>query len=313
MKRKKRMRINYSKSDKRGDVEKQLAALAELIDRSLLKYVSEKKEYPPVIYRAMKYSVFAGGKRLRPAMLLLSAKACGLSFTDAMPAACAVEMIHTYSLIHDDLPAMDDDDMRRGKPTSHRKFGEAVAILAGDALLNRAFETFFRCRFNKRLDSENILASAAFLACASGVNGMIGGQVLDIKSENKRISRGALSMLHEKKTGALIKASVVCGAMLAGAEPADLKNFSVYGEKAGLAFQITDDILDVTGDEKKMGKKVHKDAAAFKSTYPAVYGLERSAAMARELTAGACAAIGRTGLKTRTLSDIAVFITGRNR
>jgi geranylgeranyl diphosphate synthase type II len=306
------MRINYSKSGKRGGVEKQLAALAGIIDRSLLEYVSEKKEYPPVIYRAMKYSIFAGGKRLRPAMLLLSAKACGLSFTDAMPAACAVEMIHTYSLIHDDLPAMDDDDMRRGKPTSHRKFGEAVAILAGDALLNRAFETFFRCRFNKRIKPENILASAACLAGASGVNGMIGGQVLDINSENKRISRDALSVLHEKKTGALIKASVVCGAMLAGAGPGALKKFSVYGEKAGLAFQITDDILDVTGDEKKMGKKVNKDAAAFKSTYPAVYGLERSAAMARELTAGACSAMGKTDSNTRALADIALFITGRN-
>ena len=307
------MRINYSKSGKRGGVEKRLAALAKIIDVSLLKYVSEKKEYPPVIYRAMKYSIFAGGKRLRPAMLLLSAKACGLSFADAMPAACAVEMIHTYSLIHDDLPAMDDDDLRRGKPTSHRKFGEAVAILAGNALLNRAFETFFQCRFNKKLAPENILASAALLARASGVNGMIGGQVLDIKSENKRISRGALGLLHEKKTGALIKASVVCGAVLAGARPDAIKKFSVYGEKAGLAFQIMDDILDVTGDEKKMGKKVNKDAAAFKSTFPSVYGLKRSAGMAEELTGAACAAVGEIDGNTRALADIARFITGRNR
>lgn len=259
----------------------------------------------------MRYSVFAGGKRLRPALLLLSARACGLSFKDAMPVACAAEMIHTYSLIHDDLPAMDDDDLRRGKPTSHKKFGEAIAILAGDALLNMAFETAFLCRFNRRLAPKNVLEAISELAGASGASGMIGGQVLDITSENKKIGKSALSRLHEKKTGALIRASVVCGALMSGAKPEVVKSFAEYGEKAGLAFQIADDILDLTGDEKKMGKKVNKDASLFKATYPSIYGIKRSIEMAGELAEGACAALDNINGNTDMLRDIARFIVTR--
>jgi len=288
-----------------------LAQISSAIDAALMKYLSGSGRYPAVIYKAMRYSVFAGGKRLRPALLLLSARACGLAFKDAMPLACSVEMIHTYSLIHDDLPAMDDDDMRRGKPTSHRKFGEAIAILAGDALLNMAFETALLCRRNKKLGQENVLEAISGLAKASGASGMIGGQVLDITSENKKIGKTALLKLHEKKTGALIKASVVCGALLSGAKPEVVKSLAEYGEKAGLAFQIADDILDVTGDEKEMGKKVNKDASLFKATYPSIYGIKRSVETAEKLAAGACAALDGINGDTSLLRGIARFIVTR--
>jgi geranylgeranyl diphosphate synthase type II len=206
---------------------------------------------------------------------------------------------------------MDDDDLRRGKPTSHKKFGEAIAILAGDALLNMAFETALLCRFNKRLGPKNVLEAISELARASGASGMIGGQILDITSENKKIGKSALSRLHEKKTGALIRASVVCGALLSGAEPEVVKSCSEYGKKAGLAFQIVDDVLDVTGDENKMGKKVNKDASLFKATYPSLYGVKRSIEMAEELSDGACSALeGITG-DTDLLREIAGFIVAR--
>jgi geranylgeranyl diphosphate synthase type II len=296
---------------KTSSFEKKLAGLSRAIDRNLMKYSSDAGRYPAVIYNAMEYSLMAGGKRLRPALLLLSAKACGLSFSDAMPFACAIEMIHTYSLIHDDLPAMDDDDLRRGKPTSHKKFGEAIAILSGDALLNRAFETALLCRANKKLKPENVLEAAAYLAKAAGASGMIGGQVLDITSENKKIGRAMLSVLHEKKTGALIRASVVCGALLSGAGPEIVKKFSVFGEKAGLAFQIADDVLDATGDEKKMGKKARKDAAAFKATYPSVYGLDKSVKTAKDLVLQACGAIYKIKGDTAMLRETAQFMVSR--
>jgi geranylgeranyl diphosphate synthase type II len=209
-------------------------------------YISDTDEYPPVIYDAMRYSLFAGGKRVRPILTLLSAKICGLKYIDVMPAACAMEMIHTYSLIHDDLPAMDDDDLRRGKPTSHKKFGEAVAILAGDALLTKAFETALLCGKNKKIKPASVIAAVSEMADGAGVKGMIGGQVVDITSEGKKISNKTLSYLHRCKTGALIRASVVMGALLSGADSKQVSLFRSFGEKIGLAFQIVDDVLDVT-------------------------------------------------------------------
>ncbi len=292
-------------------MEAKLKKLAALVEKNLARYVSEKDEYPAVIYDAMRYSLFAGGKRLRPVLTLMAAKACGLSYADAMPLACAMEMIHTYSLIHDDLPAMDDDDLRRGKPTSHKKFGEAIAVLAGDALLNRAFETALLCGRNEKIKPAALLAAISEIALGAGVKGMIGGQVIDITSEGKKISAETLAKLHAGKTGALIRASVASGALLAGAGPAKVKLFKTFGEKIGLAFQIVDDMLDETGDEKKMGKKLRKDISAKKATYPSFFGLEASAVKAAKLVLEAKVILGKIGGDTKDLQEIADFFTDR--
>lgn len=288
-----------------------LRKLAKLVERNLIKYASERREYPPVIYRAMKYSLMAGGKRLRPILALLSAKACGLSYSEAMPAACAMEMIHTYSLIHDDLPAMDDDDLRRGKPTSHVKFGEAVAILAGDALLNRAFETLLSHGVKGRVRPANVMAAAAYIASASGVKGMIGGQVVNVISENKSISKNTLLYLHSRKTGALITAAAVSGALLAGADKRKTAKFKAFGEKIGLAFQIVDDMLDVTGDKKRMGKMTGKDIGAGKNTYPKYFGLDRSGKEASKLMLEAVGILGTIEGDTSGLRSVARYFTER--
>lgn len=293
-------------------METKLKKLAVLVEKNLDKYISDKNEYPPVIYKAAKYSLFAGGKRLRPILTMLSAKACGMTYSDVMPAACAMEMIHTYSLIHDDLPAMDDDDFRRGKLTSHKKFGEAIAILAGDALLTRAFECIMICSKNRKIKPENIIKAAREIANGAGMKGMIGGQVLDITSEGKNISAKTLKFLHKCKTGALIRASVLAGAILSGADDKKTALFREYGEKIGLAFQIVDDILDITGDEKKMGKKLRKDFAAKKVTYPSIYGLQASSEKARNLVLEACAILGKIDGDTKDLKQIAEFFTKRN-
>jgi geranylgeranyl diphosphate synthase type II len=289
----------------------ELSRFAKLVEKSLLGYVSGRREYPPVIYRAMRYSLFAGGKRLRPILTLMSAKACGLSYSDAMPVACAMEMIHTYSLIHDDLPAMDDDDLRRGKPTSHKKFGEAVAILAGDALLTKAFETALSAAGNKRIKTGDVVSAVMEIADGAGVNGMIGGQVVDILSESKEISKATLLYLHRCKTGALISASVAAGAILAGADKRTTGLFRSFGEKIGLAFQIVDDILDETGDEKKMGKKARKDSGAFKSTYPKHFGLERSKMDAEKLVVEALDILCKIKGDTTGLAEVARYFTRR--
>lgn len=293
-------------------MEKKLKKLALLVEKNLGRYISEKHECPPEIYKAAKYSLFAGGKRLRPILTLLAAKACGYTYADVMPAACAMEMIHTYSLIHDDLPAMDNDDFRRGKPTSHKVFGEAVAILAGDALLTRAFECVMMCSKNKKIKAENVILAAAEIANGAGMKGMIGGQVIDITSEGRKLSPAALDYLHKCKTGALIRASVVSGAILCGADKKTVAAFGAYGEKIGLAFQIVDDMLDVTGDEKKMGKKVGKDAGALKSTYPSIYGLKASAEKASKLTLEACDILGKINGDTDDLKQLAILFTKRN-
>lgn len=259
---------------------------------------------PPELITAMRYSLFAGGKRLRPALALGAAKiVCG-DASPAMPVACAIEMIHTYSLIHDDLPAMDDDDLRRGRPTLHRAHGEAMAILAGDALLTNAFEVAATTG-NIRIVTE--------LASAAGVCGMVAGQVLDMGAEGRQITLDDLRRIHRMKTGALIRASVRLGAIAAGAGPEQLDALTQYGEAIGLTFQIADDILNVVGEAEAMGKAVGTDAAREKSTYPAMIGLDE----ARRLGAGgveaAIAALAVFGPEAEMFRALARFVMERNR
>ena len=259
---------------------------------------------PPELITAMRYSLFAGGKRLRPALALGAAEiVCG-DASPAMPVACAIEMIHTYSLIHDDLPAMDDDDLRRGRPTLHRAHGEAMAILAGDALLTNAFEVA-AATGNIQIVTE--------LASAAGVCGMVAGQVLDMGAEGRQIALEDLRTIHRMKTGALIRASVRLGAIAAGAGAEQLDSLTRYGEAIGLTFQIADDILNVVGEAAAMGKAVGTDAAREKSTYPAMIGLDE----ARRLGAGgveaAVAALDSFGPEAEMFRALARFVMERNR
>ncbi|MEI7640995.1 MAG: polyprenyl synthetase family protein [bacterium] len=280
------------------------------IDKNLDKYLPASA-YPEIIYKAMRYSIFAGGKRLRPILTLLTAETCGLSASAVMPVACAMEMIHTYSLIHDDLPAMDNDDYRRGKLTCHKQFGEATAILAGDALLTRAFELIFETSKNKTIKPYNIIKAGAEIAKAAGVRGMIGGQVVDMLSERKKISKETLTYLHTHKTGALISAAIVAGAVLADATPAERILFERFGNKIGLAFQIIDDILDVTANSKILGKTSGKDAAADKATYVKHYGLKASQHAAEKLILEAKVILGKIKRDTVGLESIADFFIKR--
>ena len=259
---------------------------------------------PERLIEAIRYSLFAPAKRLRPALALGAAEiVCG-DDTPALPAACALEMIHTYSLIHDDLPAMDNDDLRRGRPTSHKVFGEATAMLAGDTLLTMAFDAAAQSG-NIRIIRE--------LAQAAGVGGMAGGQFYDIEAEGRQVTLEELRQIHALKTGALIRASVRCGAMLAGAEAAALDALTRYGEQVGLAFQIADDILNVKGTQEAIGKPVGSDASRKKSTYPALVGLDRARKLAEEAVAAAVAALEIFGEKADMFSLIARFIVERDR
>lgn len=265
---------------------------------------------PRQLHRAMRYSLLAGGKRLRPALLLTSGEAFGATADDLMPAACAIELIHTYSLIHDDLPAMDNDDLRRGRPTCHKAFGEAVAILAGDALLTQAFRVL--SADGPRRDPAKQLRVIREIATAAGsIEGMIGGQMADIESEGKRVDAETLEYIHRSKTGALITAPVVVGGIIAGASEDQLEKLRAYGERIGLAFQIADDILDVTSTSERLGKTPGKDLAANKATYPSVHGIEASERRARELVDEAVAIISSLGSSVDMLREIARFIVAR--
>ncbi len=257
----------------------------------------------------MSYSLSAGGKRLRPILVLLSCEACGGEMEAALPAACAIEMVHTYSLIHDDLPAMDDDDLRRGIPTSHIKFGEANAILAGDALLTRAFEI---------LASQIKVKSCAAECCvdlanAAGAVGMVGGQVADLESEHREHSTlEELEAIHRRKTGRLICSALTMGARIGGADAVILERLERYGTCIGLAFQITDDLLDLTGDKEKMGKGVRKDAEHGKLTYPSLIGVDESRRRAQNLIDEACLSIAPLGSHGQRLEELAHFILERD-
>lgn len=263
----------------------QLTAYASAVEQRLLSYLQPQEDKGQrVIFEACRYSAMAGGKRLRPALVLEFCRLCGGDVQAALPFACALEMIHTYSLIHDDLPCMDDDDLRRGKPTNHKVYGEAMAVLAGDGLLNLAFETASDPNYTTEISAEVQLKAIRTLARASGMEGMIGGQVLDIEAERTPISLEALQTLQELKTGALICAAAQLGCLIGGADEEQTRAALEYAKCIGLAFQIQDDILDVEGDETNLGKPIGSDAQKGKSTYPSLLGIEQCHKLVRTLS-----------------------------
>ncbi|MCC5602648.1 geranylgeranyl diphosphate synthase CrtE [Nostoc favosum] len=268
--------------------------------------------YPEKIYEAMRYSLLAGGKRVRPILCLATCEMIGGTIEMAMPTACAVEMMHTMSLIHDDLPAMDNDDYRRGKLTNHKVYGEDVAILAGDGLLALAFE-FVAIQTPQSVNRELVLQVIARLGRALGAAGLVGGQVVDLESEGKSdISLETLNFIHQHKTAALLEACVVCGGIIAGASSEDVQRLTRYAQNIGLAFQIIDDILDITSTQEQLGKTAGKDQKAQKVTYPSLWGLEESRSKAQELVKAACAELEPFGERAKSLQAIAHFIISRN-
>jgi geranylgeranyl diphosphate synthase type II len=286
-----------------------LSTRTEAVNRALDTFLPSATTKPATIHRAMRYSLFAGGKRMRPALCLAAAEACGGAEADALPLACAVECIHTYSLVHDDLPAMDNDDFRRGKPTNHKVFGEGVAVLAGDALLTQAFEIAAQCRGWPRYSHRQVILE---LARAAGSLQLIAGQVADLEAEGKKISAPQLQYIHERKTSALLCGSVRLGGMSANCNPGQLQALTVFGYHVGLAFQVIDDILDVTQTSEKLGKTAGKDTKAHKATYPAIVGLEKSRKIAERLTQKAFAALKTFKGKAAALEALAEFLLRRD-
>lgn len=278
------------------------------VDAHLERLLPAESVQPSSIHQAMRYSVFAGGKRIRPILCLETARIFDATDSHALYPGCAIEFIHTYSLIHDDLPALDNDDLRRGKPTSHKKFGEATAILAGDGLLTLAFQTVA----GAPVSSDRRVAMVTEIATAAGtVNGMVGGQVEDLENEGKKVGPDTLEYIHRSKTAALIRASVTSGALCAGASTDDVKRLRRFGETIGWAFQVTDDILDVEESSAALGKTAGKDIAQQKATYPAVFGLERSHQFAEELSSKAIAELHGYGERAERLRSIAEFLVLR--
>ena len=268
-------------------------------------------ERPESLREAMRYSLLAGGKRLRPILCLASCELAGGDASLALPTATALEMIHTMSLIHDDLPAMDDDDLRRGRPTNHKVYGEATAILAGDALLTRAFEMV--ALRSPGVPPERLLKVVGELSLASGAPGLVGGQIVDLASEGKEVDLDTLEYIHLHKTGALLQASVLTGAMIAGADDELITALRTYSRSIGLAFQIIDDILDVTASSEVLGKTAGKDLTADKTTYPKLLGLEESKARAEALVSEACEVLSPWAEKAQPLLALARYITSRDR
>ena len=287
-----------------------LAARTAGVNQALDRFMPPATAKPATIHRAMRYSLFAGGKRIRPALCLAAAAACGGDEPDALPLACAVECIHTYSLIHDDLPAMDDDDYRRGKLTNHKVFGEGIAVLAGDALLTQAFEVAAKCKGWPRYPHQTIILE---LARAAGSLQLIAGQVADLEGEGNKISAPQLRYIHERKTSALLCCSVRLGGMSANCTPAQLAALTDFGYHVGLAFQVIDDILDVTQTSEQLGKTAGKDVAVQKATYPAIVGLEISRKIAGQLTARAFAALKRFKGKAAALEALAGYLLRRDK
>jgi geranylgeranyl diphosphate synthase type II len=280
------------------------------VDAELERLLPAETVQPPSIHQAMRYSVFAGGKRIRPILCVETARIFAADVAPALYPGCAIEFIHTYSLIHDDLPSLDNDDLRRGKPTCHKKFGEATAILAGDALLTLAFETIVATP----VEAERRVAIVAEISGAAGtVNGMVGGQVADLEAEGKRVGADTLEYIHRSKTAALIRASVTAGAICAGAGSEDVARLRRFGETIGWAFQVTDDILDVEESSAALGKTAGKDIAQEKATYPAVYGLERSHEIANELASKAIAELDTYRQRAARLKTIAEFLVVRRK
>jgi len=284
------------------------ASRQKVIDHALDRFLPKENTKPATIHKAMRYSLFACGKRLRPILCLAAAEACGGKIHNALPLACALECIHTYSLVHDDLPSMDNDDFRRGRPTCHKVFGDGIAVLAGDALLTIAFEIVSRAKPTSRYNMSFLLGE---VAVAAGSQKLIAGQVADLEAEGRKIDLSGLRYIHENKTAAILTTSVRLGAMSANANPKQLNAITKFGRALGLAFQIIDDILDVTQTSEKLGKSAGKDVAAEKATYPAVMGLEKSRAEARQLTKQAHKALSIFGRKAETLHGLANYLLER--
>ena len=278
------------------------------INNALRKYMTHRENPQQKIYEAMEYSLYAGGKRLRPVLMLETARMCGGDPAVVLPFACAMEMIHTYSLIHDDLPAMDNDDLRRGIPTNHKKFGEAMAILAGDALLNKAFEIVSGV---ENLPPSRVLSAVSMLAASSGTEGMIGGQVVDIESEGKSIDLSEIQYLHLLKTGAIIRSSCTIGALLAGASESEIRAVDEFASKLGVAFQIRDDILDCTGTEEELVKPIGSDEAEGKNTYVKLLGLKKSEQLVKTYSTQAEQALDCFGDKADFLKWLADTLINR--
>jgi len=288
-----------------------LAGQRELIDRALAAYFCEETREYKTICAAARYSLLSGGKRIRPVLCLAAAEAVGGIAGEVMPAACALEMIHTYSLIHDDLPAMDNDDYRRGKLTSHKVFGEDMAVLAGDALLTEAFHILTDREKMPGMSPDRLLTVASEIAAAAGYRGMVGGQALDVRAEGKKGDLADLYTIHRHKTGALLRISLRAGAILAGADKDALAALSAYGERLGIAFQIADDILNVEGDSELMGKKTGSDAALGKVTFPQLLGIDASRARAAELVTEAVSALEGFDDKAAPLRALARYTLDR--
>jgi geranylgeranyl diphosphate synthase type II len=292
------------------DIGAYLERTSAAVNRALDKSLPAERIKPVTIHKAMRYSLFAGGKRLRPALCIAAAEACGGKMENALPYACAVECIHTYSLIHDDLPAMDNDDYRRGKLTNHKVFGEGIAILAGDALLTQAFEIAAKAKRLKRYTTQHVILE---ITQASGSLQLIAGQVADLEGEGKKISIPELKYIHERKTSALLCCSARLGGMSANCSARELEALTDFGYHVGLAFQVIDDILDVTQTTEQLGKTAGKDQAAQKATYPAILGLDKSRVIARRLTTSAFAALKSFGKRGAALEALATYLLQRDR
>ncbi|MBI4379072.1 MAG: polyprenyl synthetase family protein [Nitrospinae bacterium] len=293
------------------NIKEYLGEMKTLIDNTLDRYIPADTVYPPDIYKSIRYSLFAGGKRLRPILVIASAETVGGNREDVLPFACAIEMIHTYTLIHDDLPALDNDDLRRGKPTNHKEFGEAIAILAGDALLTMAFQIMSEPSAFSLKSSTLILKSIHEIAKAVGVSGTIGGQVVDIQATGKKLDIPTLEYIHTHKTGEMILSAVRVGAILSGCEDDELHALTCYGENIGLAFQVMDDILDVEGESEIMGKTRGSDEKMRKVTYPSVFGLSESKKIASRLIENSIQSMEMFGERGEILKDISEYIIAR--
>lgn len=279
------------------------------VDSALDEYLPPEDSYPEIIYRAMRYSVVSGGKRIRPILALAACESVGGDIERVLPTACAIEIIHAFSLIHDDLPALDNDDLRRGRPTNHKVFGEAIAILAGDALLALAFETI--TGRTAGVPPEKVLEVVQRVASAAGTGGMVVGQVVDMISEGKKINRATLEFMHRNKTGALMEVSVVSGGILGGADSDQVKALSLYGDRIGLAFQIIDDVLDIEGESETLGKTPGSDLRKQKSTYPALLGVEESKRLAYKTSDEAIQALNGFDSRAEPLRALARYIVER--
>lgn len=293
------------------DIIRYLQEKKAFIDEGLTRYLPPEDAFPPILFQAMRYSIFAGGKRIRPILALAAAEAVQGNGEAVLPVACALEMLHTYSLIHDDLPAMDNDDYRRGKLTNHKMFGEAIAILAGDALLTHTFELLTHPDLTQSFPPHRVMWVAHEIAKAAGSFGMIGGQVVDIQSEGKQIDLQTMEYIHAHKTGALICVAVRSGGILGGGKPEEIEALNTYGQHIGFAFQVIDDILDIKGQDHLLGKKTGSDVHKKKATFPALLGLEESARCAQQALAKALQALEGFGEHGEALREIARFIVER--